>query len=319
MRKEVFLLLLLLGLATEGRSQGKPAVLRCSFRGGIDLHASRDPGSPVLAKVMCGDAVLLVDQRFGSPHLRTEDGKDGFVLSMNLGQWSIEPEAATAANSNVTPQPTTAAATSNVPPSAPVTPTPAVPFRPPAETPTARVTPGSERQASTAANSNVTPQPTAAAATSNVPASARPVTPTSVPFRPPTETPTARVTPGAVRVLFGSKIFIAPMSGGLDGYIAAEFVKQNIPAVVVTDETAADFILAGSSQAQDNKWFNTIFGGKDKNEGNVRLLSVADHTLVWAGEAGDRSLWWGNLSRGGERKIADRIVNKMKDDLFKKK
>jgi len=109
------------------------------------------------------------------------------------------------------------------------------------------------------------------------------------------------------------------MSGGLDGYIAAEFVKQNIPVVVVTDETAADFILAGSSQTQDNKWFNTIFGGKDKNEGNVRLLSVADHTLVWAGEAGDRSLWWGNLSRGGERKIADRIVNKMKDDLFKKK
>jgi hypothetical protein len=318
--RKVFLLLLLLGLAIEGRSQGKPAVLRCSFRGGIDLHASRDPASPVLAKVMCGDAVLLVDQRFGSPHLRTEDGKDGFVLSMNLGQWSIEPEASPAANSSVAPQPTTAA-TSNVAASArPVTPTSPVPFRPPAETPTARVTPGAEPQASSAANSSVAPQPTTAAATTNVAASARPVTPTpAVPFRPPAETPTARVTPGPVRVLFASKIYIAPMSGGLDGYIAAEFVKQNIPVVVVTDETAADFILAGSAQTQDNKWFNTIFGGKDKNEGNVRLLSVADRTLVWAGEAGDRSLWWGNLSRGGERKIADRIVNKMKDDLFKRK
>jgi hypothetical protein len=40
--------------------------------------------------------------------------------------------------------------------------------------------------------------------------------------------------------------------------------------------------------------------------------------MIWAGEAGDRSLWWGSLKRGGQRKVADRIVSKMKDDLFKK-
>jgi hypothetical protein len=35
--------------------------------------------------------------------------------------------------------------------------------------------------------------------------------------------------------------------------------------------------------------------------------------MVWAGEAGDRSLMWG----GGQRKVADRIVSKMKDQLLR--
>ena len=32
----------------------------------------------------------------------------------------------------------------------------------------------------------------------------------------------------------GSKIFIAPMEGGLDGFIAAEITQRNIPLAVVT-------------------------------------------------------------------------------------
>jgi hypothetical protein len=38
--------------------------------------------------------------------------------------------------------------------------------------------------------------------------------------------------------------------------------------------------------------------------------------MVWAGEAGDRSLWWGGYRRGGERKVADRIAKEMKKALF---
>lgn len=115
----------------------------------------------------------------------------------------------------------------------------------------------------------------------------------------------------------GSKLFIAPMEGNLHPFIAAEIIKKKIPVVVVTDEKDAEFILAGASIKGDDKWYHTVFGGKDKNEGSVQLLSVRDKTMIWAGEAGDRSLWWGNLKRGGQRKVADRIVSKMKDQLFK--
>ena len=116
----------------------------------------------------------------------------------------------------------------------------------------------------------------------------------------------------------GSKVFISPMDGNLDGFISSEIIKQKIPMTVVTDEKDAEFVLAGASVKADDKWYHVVFGGKDKNEGNVRLLSVKDKTMVWAGEAGDRSLMWGGWRRGGERKVADRIVKHMKDDLFKR-
>ena len=73
----------------------------------------------------------------------------------------------------------------------------------------------------------------------------------------------------------GSQIFITNMERGLDGFIAAEILKQKLPVVVVTDEASADYVLAGGS------------------------------------------LWFGSLKRGGERKVADRLVSDMKHDLFK--
>ena len=120
------------------------------------------------------------------------------------------------------------------------------------------------------------------------------------------------------RVPPGSKIFIAPMDGNLNGFIAPEIMKKKLPLVVVIDEKDADFILTGASIKADDKWYNTVFSGKDENEGNVQLISVKDRQMVWAGEAGDRSIWWGGLRRGGQRKVADRIVQQMREDLFKK-
>lgn len=120
----------------------------------------------------------------------------------------------------------------------------------------------------------------------------------------------------ATKVPAGSKIFIAPMDRNLDGFIAPEIIKKKLPVTIVTDEKGADYVLAGASIKADDRWYHTVFGGKDKNEGNVRLLSVKDKALVWAGEAGDRSVWFGGWKRGGERKVAERIVGNMKKQLF---
>jgi hypothetical protein len=117
-------------------------------------------------------------------------------------------------------------------------------------------------------------------------------------------------------VATGSKIFVSEMDGKLDGFIAPEIIKQKLPVVILLDENDADFVLAGASIKADDKWYHVLFGGKDKNEGNVRLLDVKSKTLAWAGEAGDRSLWMAGWRRGGERKVAERIVRQMKKDLF---
>jgi hypothetical protein len=122
---------------------------------------------------------------------------------------------------------------------------------------------------------------------------------------------------GQQKVAPRSKVFIAPMEGNLHGFIAPEIIKKKLPLIVVTEEKDADYVLTGTSIKADDKWYHSVFGGKDKNEGNVLLVSVKDKQMVWAGEAGDRSLWWGGLRRGGQRKVADRIVSQMKKDLFK--
>jgi hypothetical protein len=116
--------------------------------------------------------------------------------------------------------------------------------------------------------------------------------------------------------LAGAKIFIAPMQGNLHPFIAAEIVKKKLPVVVVTDRKKAQYILAGTYLKGDDKWYHTAFGVTGKNAGSIQLLKVKDKTLVWAGEAGDRSLFLGGWSRGGQGKVAGRIVNKMKKDLF---
>ncbi len=66
-------------------------MLKCSGRG-LDIHEARQPASAVIARLQCGESVLVVDQRFGSAHVRNEAGKDGYIIEMNLGQFSFEPE-----------------------------------------------------------------------------------------------------------------------------------------------------------------------------------------------------------------------------------
>jgi hypothetical protein len=118
--------------------------------------------------------------------------------------------------------------------------------------------------------------------------------------------------------LTDKKVFITQMEGGLHSFLAAEIIKKKLPIKIVTTDEDADYVIVGASLKGDDKWHHTIFGGKDKNEGSIQLIDAKEKAIVWAGEAGDRSLMWGGWKRGGQRKVADRLINKMKDDLFKK-
>ena len=120
------------------------------------------------------------------------------------------------------------------------------------------------------------------------------------------------------RVQPEAKVFIDRMENNLDGFIEAEILRQRVPMVIVTEVRDADYIITGASTRGDDKWYHTIFGSKDNNEGSVQLLSVKEKSLVWAGEAGDQSPLFGKLKRGGQRKVAIRLIDKMKKDLFGK-
>ena len=131
------------------------------------------------------------------------------------------------------------------------------------------------------------PQPTASVRVAEPPASPR------------APRPVADVSLKNVR-----RIFIEPMPGDLDQYISAEITKElKGRVVVVLDRANADAIMRGV--------------GENKNGvgASITLVDSNETVVLWASEAGDRSSMWGVLARGGQRKVADRLVNNLKKAL----
>jgi endonuclease YncB( thermonuclease family) len=125
----------------------------------------------------------------------------------------------------------------------------------------------------------------------------------------------------ASRGLFpGARLFIENMDYDLDGFIRAEIVKQEVPLVVVLDIEQADLVMTGSaSAAEKGSWLGGLLTPieRDKNTGNVMVFNKAEKVMLWASEAGDRSVFWGALKRGGPRKVAERLVGNLKKEIQK--
>jgi hypothetical protein len=123
-----------------------------------------------------------------------------------------------------------------------------------------------------------------------------------------------------IAVAHGSKVFITPMEKNLDAFLMAELQKQKVPVEIVLKQEDAQYVVTGFSQMTGTHWAEqvaaTIFGGKDKYEASVKMVTADGKTLVWSGEAGDRSLFLGGLRRGGQRKVAQRIVKDLKSQMF---
>jgi hypothetical protein len=106
------------------------------------------------------------------------------------------------------------------------------------------------------------------------------------------------------------------MPNDLDQYIRAEITKQFKGGLAVAlKREEADAILTGTAEWQKGtkaavtgRWL----GLHDTATGAVSLVSKDGKTVLWASEAGDRSIWWGPMKRGGPRKVADRIVHNLR-------
>jgi hypothetical protein len=112
------------------------------------------------------------------------------------------------------------------------------------------------------------------------------------------------------------KVFIEKMDNDLDQYIRAEIVKQFKGSLtVVLDVKDADGILAGvntETKGTGAKITGRYLGLHHVATGTISLLDKEGKVLLWSDEAGDRSLLLGALKRGGQRKVADRLVSKLK-------
>jgi hypothetical protein len=112
------------------------------------------------------------------------------------------------------------------------------------------------------------------------------------------------------------KIFIEKMPNDLDQYLRAEFFKQMKGKIsIVLDEKDADGVLTGISDEEKGtgaKITGRYFGLHDIATGSLSLLDKERKQILWSDEAGDRSLLFSVAHRGGERKVAERLVGKLR-------
>ena len=150
------------------------------------------------------------------------------------------------------------------------------------------------------------------------------------PISPASEPPSREAAPTAstnaparasdlIRLQDIRKVFIEPMASDLDQYIRAEITKQlNGRLVVVLHRDGADAILRGAAENRTGVGAaitGRYLGLHDNASASVSLVDRAETVVLWASEAGDRSLMFGVMARGGQRKVADRLVKNLKKVL----
>ena len=112
------------------------------------------------------------------------------------------------------------------------------------------------------------------------------------------------------------RIYVDKMDNDLDQYIRAEIQKKfKGQIVIVLNQEAADAILAGVSEHQNGTraaFTGRYLGLHDTATGSISLLDKSGTAVLWSGEAGDRSIMFGAMTRGGPRKVADRLVSNLK-------
>ena len=118
------------------------------------------------------------------------------------------------------------------------------------------------------------------------------------------------------------RIYVDKMDNDLDQYLRAEIQKQFKGAIqVVLKPELADAVMAGVSENQNGtraaitgRWL----GLHDTATGSVSLLDKSGDVVLWSSEAGDRSVLFGVMKRGGPRKVADRLINNLKKAMESK-
>ena len=88
--------------------------------------------------------------------------------------------------------------------------------------------------------------------------------------------------------------------------------------MVVLDKANADAIMRGVGENKNGVGAaitGRYLGLHDNASASITVVDPNETVVLWASEAGDRSLMWGVLARGGQRKVADRLVNNLKKAL----
>jgi hypothetical protein len=85
------------------------------------------------------------------------------------------------------------------------------------------------------------------------------------------------------KVESGSKVYVAPMEGGFDISLVAAIIKKQVPVVVVTDESKADYEISGISKSDKAGWAKMLFIGTDatNEQASIKVVDLKSGEVVF--------------------------------------
>lgn len=79
-----------------------------------------------------------------------------------------------------------------------------------------------------------------------------------------------------LRIPRGSKVFISPLENGYHIYLAAAMQKKQVPIVIVTDKSRADFELSAVTESEKAGWAKMLFmnSGATAEQASMQLVNI---------------------------------------------
>jgi hypothetical protein len=112
------------------------------------------------------------------------------------------------------------------------------------------------------------------------------------------------------------RIFVEPMGNNFDQYLVAALTKELEGKItVVTTAADADATLKGGSIGEAKGTPDVVARRvlrMDVTSGAISLVSKDGKVVLWAGEAGDKSIFLVGARRTGQRKVAERLAKDLR-------
>jgi hypothetical protein len=112
------------------------------------------------------------------------------------------------------------------------------------------------------------------------------------------------------------KIFVEQMGNNFDRYLVAALTTELGDRItIVTAEADADATFKGGSIGEAKGTPDVVARrvlGMDVTSGAISLVSKDGKVVLWAGEAGDKSVFLVGARRTGQRKVAERLAKDLK-------
>jgi len=80
----------------------------------------------------------------------------------------------------------------------------------------------------------------------------------------------------------GARVFIAPVEGGFENYLAAAIQSKKVPVVVVTNRDKAEFEISGVAETEKAGWAKMLFmkSGASQEQAGIKIVRIASEEVV---------------------------------------